>query len=249
MSKNSTLPSVSQLLDDASAFFRGDGVEASIENGIKCLELAAQQDCDEAHFRLGALYSNGRVMKLDLDKALFHFMAAADKGHIMGAFGTGSILLKKQEFKEARALFETLAEQGLVAAQMNLSQLCLLGKGGDVDLQAAEEWLTKAADSGEPMACFQLALMYHKGDELEKNESLARQYAESAVKGNLSEAIPLLAGLMKEQAQSDDDKIQALALYYRAQEEGVAELDLVIEQLEAELPADAPFMARQTAQQ
>ena len=58
-----------------------DNVEDEQQNGIDTLKLAVQKNLPSAHHYLGRAYFEGNTGSKDLEMALVHFRAAADKGY------------------------------------------------------------------------------------------------------------------------------------------------------------------------
>ncbi len=215
--------SADQLIDDAMAYFSGRGVSASIDDGIKCLKIAASQQSAEANYRLGVIYSNGRIQPFNADQAMFYFLAAAEMGHQGADFGLAQLATLEKDYEAARKLYIKLAEQGHLPSQLNAAQLCLMGRGGSVDLDSAVRFLERASHTSS-LAAYQLALMYYRGDEISQNYALAIRFAEKAIDMHHQEAIALLAGILALETPYKDIN-RSIALYKKAQSLGIEGLD------------------------
>lgn len=75
------------------------------------------------------------------------------------------------------------AQGGDREAQYTLAHLMLKGRGGmELDVSAAISWFEKSADNGHRDACFDLAMLYLKGDKVEKNGGKALSWINRAAK-------------------------------------------------------------------
>ena len=59
----------------------GMGIEKDLTHGVKLLKVAAQHKLPSAHHYLGRSYFKGVGVESDLEMALVHFQAAADRGY------------------------------------------------------------------------------------------------------------------------------------------------------------------------
>jgi len=195
-------PSPEQLIEDANRYFCGDGVTASIPNAIKCLKLAAQQGSDEANYRLGVVYSNGRIVPFDADRAMYHLLAASENGHLAAKIGVAQLSLHSQDYDAAFSILDALKDTKHPSVLMNLAQLHLLGRGTTQAVDKAIELLEVAVQNKVPDAAHQLAVMYYRGEDITKHLTTAIHFAEQAAALEHPPSYPLLAGIILE--HSDD---------------------------------------------
>jgi len=231
------IPTPQELIEDANRYFCGNGVTASIANGIKCLELAAKQGSDEANYRLGVVYSNGRIVPFDADRAMYHLLAASENGHLGAKIGVAQISIHNKDYDAAFGIFESLADTKHPSVLMNLAQLYLLGRGTSVNTEKAIEVLLIAAQEQFPDASYQLALMYYQGVDVTKDLAKAVSFAEQAVELKYAPSFALLAGMLLEQKQDKATQERALSLYQTAEDHGTNDLSDVISSLQQKLQA------------
>lgn len=80
----------------------------------------------------------------------------------------------------------SLATQGVMVSQFNTGVNYYLGRGIYPDLEKAVYWYQEASNQGHSKAPFNIAIMYAKGEALENNFTLFREYLIlSSERGNL----------------------------------------------------------------
>ncbi len=105
------------------------------------------------------------------EEAVKYYRQAAAAGNLDGMFGLGGMLAAgdgaKQNFAEAKALFEKAAERGHAPAINGLAQAYMLGELGIPEDQRkgaeALKWITRAADLGFLRALELLEKSYRTG--------------------------------------------------------------------------------------
>jgi uncharacterized protein len=86
------------------------------------------------------------------------------------------------EFRRALELTLPIAMRGDVKAQCLVGGLYQSGLGGEVDIQAALNWLHQAGEQGGGLAWHNLSTLYLTGGEgLEPNAERAREYKRRAI--------------------------------------------------------------------
>ena len=101
---------------------------------------------------------------LDPQRVLELLGAAAEKGDDAVIFQIGKAYLDAGQPAEAEKWLKRAAENGYVAAQMELARLYFLTAKGDPEKEKlAAEWVRKAAASGDVNAQMALSLLYEKG--------------------------------------------------------------------------------------
>ena len=125
-------------------------------------------------------------------------------------------------FKQALAIFRRAAKDGHTGAQNNLAMLYESGAGVALDRAAARRWYTLAAEAGEPMARYNLAMLLATAHILQqsnrpqyRDEDLATAYMwlSLAAKDGLESAIDgkseLANFLTPEQIEAGEQMLRA----------------------------------------
>jgi TPR repeat protein len=122
----------------------------------------------EKQYDTGHLYENGAGLKTDLDKAVYWYTKAGEKGHKEAQFRLGRILtgedpsFKNKSDTEAFKWLQKAAEQGHPLATDDMCRFYFLGKGVAQDYAKALEWCRKSAQA-TPDGQFRLASLYLLG--------------------------------------------------------------------------------------
>lgn len=121
-----------------------------------------------ALFEIGARYTDGRGVAIDLVEAARWYALSAERGFAPAQYRLGSFYEKGQgverDLDKARDFYEQAARQGNASAMHNLAVLLATGGGKEPDLAAAAEWFNKAADLGVRDSQFNLAVLYARGN-------------------------------------------------------------------------------------
>jgi len=98
-----------------------------LEQGIRWLELSAEQGNPHAHYRLGKEYLKGDVVEKDTHLGMNYIYTAALDGHAYAQYLLGKLLLQgqimKQDREEGLQWLEKAAEQGHAYAQFFVERL------------------------------------------------------------------------------------------------------------------------------
>jgi len=141
----------------------------------------------------------------------------------------------RRDFATALTIFKPLAEQGNVAAQINLGNLYMKGWGVEQNYHLAQHWYLKAADQGERMAQTKLGILYYYGLGIDKDLAEAAHWFQKAAESGETSAQTILGSLY---ASGDGvTKNLALALYWytMAEEQGDKEAAKGRQSLEEEI--------------
>ncbi|MFD1328333.1 peptidoglycan-binding protein [Mycoplana ramosa] len=121
-----------------------------------------------ALFEIGARYTDGRGVSIDMTEAAKWYRLSAERGFAPAQYRLGSLYEKGQgverDLDKARSLYEQAARQGNASAMHNLAVLLATGGGKAPDFTAAAEWFKKAADLGVRDSQFNLAILYARGN-------------------------------------------------------------------------------------
>jgi TPR repeat protein len=102
-----------------------------------------------------------------------------------GDYEDGGAAYDRGDFATAKRLWLPLAEQGDAKAQTGLALMYFLGQGVDMNLAAALDWCSKAAEHGLPTAQFLLGQIYqHPWDpEIRDLGTAFKWYSKAAAQG------------------------------------------------------------------
>lgn len=137
------------------------------------LSKAAGEGDKLALFEIGARYTDGRGVAIDMAEAAKWYAKAAERGFAPAQYRLGNLYEKGQgverDLEKARRLYEEAANQGNASAIHNLAVLLATGGGKAPDFAAAAEWFKKAADLGVRDSQFNLAILYARGNGVKQD--------------------------------------------------------------------------------
>lgn len=144
-------PSV--LKATAYCWLLGVGGNKDAAKAVELLKQAVDKGDSESAVRLGLLYEEGKVDKIDMDipTALTWYQKGASLNDPLAQMHLARHAMPK-DAKAAVGWLKRAADNGLAAAQTALANCLSIGKGGDVDLHEAMRLYTDAAAQGDPMA-------------------------------------------------------------------------------------------------
>gem|GEM_PF-1995387 len=90
-----------------------------------------------------------------------------------GDFETASAAYQEGNYLKARAMFEQLAQEGDVKAQVKFAQMLDKGQGGAKSYKKAILWYRQAAVRSYPEAQYYMGVKYINGHGVPKNEIVA----------------------------------------------------------------------------
>lgn len=139
-----------------------------LHKGLKRLKRLVSKNYPDANYYLGTLYTNGKILEKNYDKAFDYYHKSAASGSGDGMYrvaicyemGIGS----KQDDIEAFTWFKKSSQRHIVPAMFKLGMIYLKGTLQQRRSAArAIEWLEKAAsraDENNPHALFELGKLY-----------------------------------------------------------------------------------------
>ncbi|CAN7550229.1 peptidoglycan-binding protein [Pararhizobium sp. LjRoot235] len=146
-------------------------VPAEIES--QALAEAARKGDPLALFEVGAVYTEGRGVKIDLAEAAKWYQRAADAGVVPAEYRLASLYEKgtgvARDLNKARALYLQAAEKGNASAMHNLAVMLASGDEGAPDFAGAGKWFAMAADRGIRDSQFNLAILYARGNGVKQD--------------------------------------------------------------------------------
>ncbi len=139
----------------------------------EALAEAAKKGDPLALFEVGAVYTEGRGVKIDLAEAAKWYQRAADAGVVPAEYRLASLYEKgtgvARDLNKARTLYQQAAEKGNASAMHNLAVM-LAGSGDSApDFAGAGKWFAMAADRGIRDSQFNLAILYARGNGVKQD--------------------------------------------------------------------------------
>ena len=175
------------------------------KEAIKWYKKAMEQDNPWAYRNYAWCLWNGNGVKVNKKKAMEMMQKAIELGHpeaekelqdMQGGNVDEAIDKANEDFlngklKEAVAVYKKYAEEGNARAMANIGLRMLEGSGIKQNLKAGTEWLTKAAEAGNPFACCRLVEIYtgasFNGKSVKEDIKLAKKFLDLAKKTGADE--------------------------------------------------------------
>lgn len=108
----------------------GIGVSRDMHKALEWMQKSSHIGHPLAHFKLGCYYGGqGGAVPVNDEKALYHYLIAAEAGYSLAQGSAGLYRLKKNDFDEAFRWLKAAADQGYPNAFLLLSELYYSGKG------------------------------------------------------------------------------------------------------------------------
>lgn len=104
-----------------------------------------------------------------------------------GMYKLGLQATEKQQYEQAFAYWEPLAQDGHLDSQYQIGRLYERGEGVAEDFNRALEWYQRAAQKGQGDAQFRIGL-YHMNENPDKNEALGFYWIQSAADNGSNKA-------------------------------------------------------------
>lgn len=194
----------------------GMGMEKNKDQGMEKLQQSINDQFSYADFNMAVLQQQSQE----------NFLPNLSHAYELGNSHAGIVLADyylsagddPEKMKQARQIYEGLANKGDQDAQLKLAYMEQKGLGSPINLVAAQQWYTASADQGNSVAEYLLGQFYQLGGQGDPDYSLARQWYQKAA-ANLPEALVAL-GFVDETV--DDNYAQALSYYEQATEKGDA---------------------------
>lgn len=195
--------------------------EERYSQAVFYLEKAAQQQYALAAFTLG-MYYHEHEPKHPI-KAFEWFMVAAKQDHTEAAYYVGLYFQNakgvEQDLEQAVFWYEKAALKKNRNALYHLAMILI--KQEPKDYASISRLLEEAAKLNHPNAQYNLAVMYHRGDGVEKDIQKALFWYEKASEANLAIAQYNLGMLYFEGSVVPKDEQKAKELWQKAADQGL----------------------------
>ncbi len=160
-----------------------DGLPADAATGA--LKAAAAAGNPLAFYEIGARFTEGRGVPVDLKAAATWYQRAADLGHAPSQYRIANFYEKgsglERDLDAAKKWYQLSAEQGNASAMHNLAVL-YAAAGAVPDYDSAAVWFDRAAEVGVRDSQVNLAILYARGDGVPRD--LEKSYKWFAIAAN-----------------------------------------------------------------
>ncbi len=172
------------------AYLAGAGVKRQTDEGLRLLNMAAEQGYADAEYELAEILFQRATTHT---QAIALFEAAANHGQVRAQFRLGQ-LCKAGEVGRSRSRTSTAhretvphlkmacewfckaAEQGDIEALFEQGQMHAQGLGTKQDFESAAECYQQAAEKGHAKAAFNLGFLFAHGQGVEQDDVRAYQW-------------------------------------------------------------------------
>jgi TPR repeat protein len=172
------------------AYLAGAGVKRQSDEGLRLLNMAAEQGYADAEYELAEILFQRATTHT---QAIALFEAAANHGQVRAQFRLGQ-LCKAGEVGRSRSRTSTAhretvphlkmacewfckaAEQGDIEALFEQGQMHAQGLGTKQDFESAAECYQQAAEKGHAKAAFNLGFLFAHGQGVEQDDVRAYQW-------------------------------------------------------------------------
>lgn len=176
-----------------------DGNNKCYELGIKCYEIAAGKGHGLALNNLGALYSEGRFVEQDTDKAMDYYTKSAEKGCAEACCNLGYFYLYgRNDEVDYQKAYEYFSRGAMLGNDANclykLGDMYMYGSYVEKNSKLAFEFYVKALETFEEYGCtyadefvsdinYRIGKCLYEGNGVEENKLLSVRYLEEALDG------------------------------------------------------------------
>ncbi|OHT05794.1 hypothetical protein TRFO_26397 [Tritrichomonas foetus] len=217
------------MLHTARMYSQGNGVQVNKIKAVKYFKLAAEHGNSSAMYQYAQMLEKGIGMEEADHEAAYEWYSLAAKkgeskafGRIMHIYACG-IRLRKVDTPIAK--LQELADSGNITAMIDLGDIFYYGAQGCRDIAHALELYQKAADLGNDIAQYKLAVIY-EGTDKAKSTAL---FEKSAKSGNLASMV-FISDIYNKNKQYNN----ALYWYDKCSKAGLTHAKLVIGRMYAD---------------
>jgi TPR repeat protein len=146
------------------AYLTGNGVQQDLAQAAHWYEMAARRGNPQAENQIGYLYQKGIGVQVDPVRAFHWYQLASASGLVWGKVNLAVAYLHgtgvAPNTSAARHLFEESVEKGNGLAATYLGHIDYFGLDGPADKAAGEKWFVLGAKLHDPIAAYDLGLLY-----------------------------------------------------------------------------------------
>lgn len=165
----------------------GIGVATAPQTAFMLYQKAAQQGNTTAMYNLAKLYTKGRGVQENLDKAIHWYkkIIEVEPDNLNTLYSLGWAYMKKEDYTQAMRWYRVASDKGSIEAQSAIAWLYRQGLGVPQDKVKSVELYLRAAEKGDSNAMINLAKAYLNGEGIDKNvEKAMGLYHKAADAGN-----------------------------------------------------------------
>ena len=134
---------------------------------VREIFLRAENGDSAAQNKLGIMYHNGEIFRVNYDEAFYWFKRSAENNNVYGMYNLAGMYYDgegtEQDYGEALRLYIKAGSLELAAAQNAAGLMYQHGLGCTADYKEAVSWYEKAAAQKHSGALNNLAIMYYNG--------------------------------------------------------------------------------------
>ena len=213
-----------------SMYENGEGVKQDYKKAIIWYEKAAKQGNSDALIHLAMLYEDGKGVKKDIEKAISLYTQAAAQNDAIAMINLG-LITSKTDKRASREWYRKALEQGQKDNNEEIIKIARDRLAGLENLEnsGAGQYI-EAAEKGDAVAQYNLALSYEEGKEVKQDYKKAFEwYSKSAKKGYMPAQTSLGVMYAKGLGLKQDYK-KAFEWYSKAAQKGysVAQYNLAV---------------------
>jgi TPR repeat protein len=165
----------------AVMFRLGLGLRRNAAKAVKWFAKAAESGHVESQYALAQILLSGEGVRPNIDAGTKWCRMASDQRHYGAMAMLGSVLTNRnlddeESCREARKLFQSAAENGVVHAMFRLGLAYRLGTGGPVSADSALNWFRRGAVKGNRDCCMCLAEMFEAGEGVPPDQKEAAKW-------------------------------------------------------------------------
>jgi TPR repeat protein len=184
--------------------------------------IAASQGNADGQNGLGTMYSQGKGVKLNHQKAMEYFHKAAEQGHAKAKANLGVMFERTENYQDAFKWFYEAALQGYAFGQVKLGNMYRYGKGTAQDNGKAVYWYREAAKQGDADAQCNLGMMYQYGKGVDRSLIQSVEWYHKAANQGHADAQNYLGFMYHNGKGVEKSEKHAVYWYHKATDQGHA---------------------------
>jgi hypothetical protein len=221
-----------QQVELAEAYLTGKGVQRDVALAAHWYEMAARRGNPQAEIQIGYFYETGIGVAVDLVRAFHWYQLASASGQVWGKVNLGVAYLRgtgvPKNTSAARQLFEEAVDKGNGLAAAYLGHIDYFGLDGSVDKAAGEKWFAQGAKLHDPVAAYDLALLYSECDDHPRDLRRALELFRFSAGKGYALAKHALGRLLVSQPELAESSLEARALLEEASGAGIWKSSVVL---------------------
>lgn len=210
----------------AEMYDKGLGVPKNLKESTAWYELAAGNNNIEAQFSFAVKLLEGKYVTGDPKRARKLMRKAAEGGHATAAFNMGQLIMGERPtsagVKLAMPFFEQAAKGRISDSYYTIAKIYESGQlKGYPEIETAQGWMVKAANSGIDTAQVELAIWLANGKAGVKKPKIAFQWMMRAAVGGNVIAQNRLAKMLVQGIGAEVNKIEGAKWHIIARRAGL----------------------------